>query len=66
MSSLYYFQVGAQFYFDYAESHIDAQGWFGKDPNPSFKNNKTKLFLANNDQQIVGRIVGIIPEKYNN
>lgn len=45
--------------------YMDDKKFFDKDRNPSYKNNKAKLFLAYNDQQVVGRIMGIIPTKYN-
>ncbi|MDO4763181.1 MAG: hypothetical protein Q4A00_02220 [Flavobacteriaceae bacterium] len=45
--------------------YIDEEKFFNKDKNPAFKNNETIMLLAYENQEPVGRIMGIIPTDFN-
>lgn len=45
--------------------YIDEEKFFDKKKNPAFSHNDTVLFLAYQNNQAVGRILGIIPHEYN-
>ena len=45
--------------------YMDEKKFFSPKENPAFEHSKVRLFLAYKDKEIVGRIMGIIPTKYN-
>ncbi len=45
--------------------YMDEKKFFDKKENPAFKYNKTKLLLAYKNDEVVGRVMGVIPVEYN-
>ncbi|HMY83091.1 MAG: GNAT family N-acetyltransferase [Saprospiraceae bacterium] len=46
--------------------YLDEKQFFNFDKNEAFRHNRTALFLARENGRVVGRIMAIIPDEYNN
>ncbi|MCK0205354.1 hypothetical protein [Ornithobacterium rhinotracheale] len=45
--------------------YMDEERFFKPEKNPAFAQNETILFLAYKNQKVIGRVMGIVPTKFN-